>query len=248
MYESSFFLPLVALAFFAAGGVKGITGMGLPTVAMGLLGTAMPPAAAAAMLVLPSLATNAWQLFAGPAMARLWRRLWPMLLGIVVGTAGGAALLVRAAPSWSGLALGLALLGYAGYALWAPPLSLPSRLEPWLSPLVGLTTGVITGATGVFVMPAVPYLQALRLDKDELVQALGLSFTVSTLALAAGLLAHGALRVEQVSLSALAIAPALAGMWLGQQVRARISAKRFRQCFLLFLMLLGLELTVRPFL
>lgn len=241
------FLLLLTLTFLLAGLVKGVTGMGLPTVAMGLLGTAMAPAAAAAILLIPSLLTNLWQLLAGPAVLRLLRRFWAMMLGIVLGTVGGAALLVRVDPLWSGLALGIALMGYAGYALISPALSIPARAEPWLSPLVGLVTGIITGATGVFVMPAVPYLQALRLDKDELVQTLGLSFTVSTLALAAGLLVHGALQVDQLGLSSLAILPALAGMWLGQRIRARISARRFRQCFLLFLLLLGLELISRPF-
>ncbi|HBV1052187.1 TPA: hypothetical protein MDO21_004429 [Klebsiella pneumoniae] len=38
------------LIFIAAGLVKGVTGMGLPTVAMGLLGLLMPPQAAAALL------------------------------------------------------------------------------------------------------------------------------------------------------------------------------------------------------
>ena len=169
-----------------------------------------------------------------------------MMLGIVVGTMAGSALLVRVNPLWSGLGLGSALMVYAGYALLSPALSVPPRLERWLSPIIGFLTGAITGATGVFVMPAVPFLQALRLDRDELVQALGLSFTVSTVALAVGLVTHGAFRLEQLGMSALAIIPALAGMWLGQAVRVRISLKVFRQCFLLFLALLGLELASRP--
>jgi uncharacterized membrane protein YfcA len=171
-----------------------------------------------------------------------------MMLGIVLGTVGGASLLVRVEPKWSGLALGIALVAYAAYALVSPPLSIPSRTESWLSPILGFVTGAVTGATGVFVMPAVPYLQAMRLHKDELVQALGLSFTVSTVALASGLLVHGALRVDQMGLSTLALAPAFAGMWLGQKVRTRISPRRFRQFFLSFLLLLGLELATQPFL
>jgi uncharacterized protein len=246
MHETGL-LSLGALTFLTAGLVKGVTGMGLPTVAMGLLGTAMPPAVAAAILVVPSFVTNAWQLLAGPAATRLLRRLWPMMLGIVLGTVGGAALLVRVDPRWSGLALGLALVLYAAYALVSPALSVPSRVQPWLSPIVGLLTGAITGATGVFVMPAVPYLQALQLDRDELVQALGLSFTVSTIALAGGLLAHDAFRLDQLGLSALAIVPALAGMWLGQKLRERIGPRRFRPFFLAFLLLLGLELASRAF-
>jgi uncharacterized membrane protein YfcA len=242
-----FFFSLLVCTFVGAGLVKGISGMGLPTVAMGLLGSALPPAEAAALMVIPSFVTNVWQLLAGPSVQRLLSRLWPMLLGIVVGTLAASALLARANPRWSGLALGSALVLYAGYAFFAPARAVPPRAERWWALPVGALTGAITGATGVFVIPAVPYLQALRLERDALVQALGLSFTVSTLALALGLAAHGVFRLEQVGLSVLALGPALLGMWLGQRLRARMPAQRFRQCFLVFLALLGLELVSRAF-
>ncbi|MEN5116127.1 sulfite exporter TauE/SafE family protein [Luteimonas sp. TWI662] len=246
--DTAITIPLAALVgiFLLAGAVKGLTGMGLPTIAMGLLGLGMPPAAAAAMLVVPSMVTNVWQLAAGPALGPLMRRLWPMLLGLVVGTIAGAGALATTDPSWSGFALGLALIGYAGHALLAPPLTVPGRQERWWSPTVGVATGAVTGTTGVFVIPAVPYLQALGLQRDTLVQALGLSFTISTLALAIGLGAHGAFRFEQAGLSALAVVPALAGMWLGGRLRQRIPPARFRVWFLVCLLLLGLELASRP--
>lgn len=248
MHDSILYLLLLVGTFLAAGLVKGITGMGLPTVAMGLLGTVMPPASAAAILVIPSFVTNVWQLFSGPSVVPLVRRLWPMVLCIFLGTIVGSALLVRVDPVWSGFGLGVALIVYAGYALVAPAFSVSALLERWLSPVIGLITGVVTGATGVFVMPAVPYLSSLNMNREELVQALGLSFTISTVALAVGLVVHGAFQVSQLGTSAMAIIPALIGMWAGQYVRMRISPKRFRQCFLLFLVLLGLELGARPFL
>ncbi len=144
------------LIFIAAGLVKGVTGMGLPTVAMGLLGLLMPPQAAAALLVLPSLLTNLWQLLAGPALAQIVRRLWLMMTGIIIGTLAGSSLLIGLNPRWSALALGAALIVYAGYALCSPVFQVSGRVEKWLSPLMGGLTGVITGATGVFVIPAVP--------------------------------------------------------------------------------------------
>lgn len=248
MPEFISFALLLTLTFLAAGLVKGITGMGLPTVAMGLLGAVMAPSAAATLLLAPALVSNLWQLAAGPATTGLVRRLWPFLAGILPGTLASSLLLVTVDPRWSGLALGLALMAYAGYALGAPALAVSAGAEAWLSPLCGLLTGLITGATGVFVIPAVPYLQALHLGRDELVQALGLSFTASTLALAAGLLAHGSLLSAQLGWSLAALLPTLSGMWLGQRIRRRISPRRFRQGFLLVLLLLGLELAIRPFL
>lgn len=248
MNETYFFVVMLTLTFIAAGAVKGVTGMGLPTVAMGLLGTAMPPSAAAALLIIPSLVTNVWQCVSGPETYHLIRRLWPMQAAIVVGTLPAAALLVSVNPAWSGFALGSALLIYALYALFATTFVVSQPAERYLSPVIGLVTGAITGATGVFVMPAVPYLQSLRLERDELVQALGLSFTTSTVALAAGLLLHGGMKFEQVGLSTLAVIPAMVGMFVGHSIRTRISPKRFKQCFLIFLAVLGLELASRPFL
>lgn len=237
----------LSLIFIVAGFVKGVTGMGLPTVAMGLLGMFMPLPIAAALLVLPSFVTNVLQLFTGPSVKMIVSRLWLMMLLIVVGTVAASSLIISVNPAWSAFALGAALIVYAVFAMFSPSLTVSQAKEKWLSPVIGGVTGIITGATGVFVMPAVPFLQSLGLRKDELVQALGLSFTVSTVALAVGLYLHDAFRVEQLSLSLFSLVPALAGMWLGQKVRARISAKRFRQCFLLFLMVLGLELVSRPF-
>src|SRR5690606_6648068 len=108
--------------------------------------------------------------------------------------------------------------------------------------------GFVTGGTGVFVIPAVPYLQALGLEKDDLIQALGLSFTVSTIALAIGLAGGGAFRFENAVASLLAIVPALLGMGFGQIIRTRVSAATFRRWFLICLFLLGVQLLVRPFL
>ncbi len=245
MNETNYFYGLLVGVFLLAGVVKGVTGMGLPTVAMGLLGGALSPVAAASMLFIPTFVTNAWQLLSGPSVGRIVRRLWPMMLAVVIATLGAAALLVRVDRDASRAALGVALVVYAGYALLAPVLRVPARRERWLGPLVGAMSGVVTGATGVFVMPAVPYLQSLGLQRDELVQALGLAFTVSTISLTTGLVLHGAFGVQQLGLSALAVVPSLAGMWLGQVIRQRISARVFRACFLGFLLLLGLELVLR---
>ena len=96
-------------------------------------------------------------------------------------------------------------------------------------------------------MPAVPYIQSMGFDRDMLVQALGLSFPVSTVALALGLASQAAVQIDDVGLSALAIVPALLGMWLGQSIRTIVSPARFRQWFLICLLVLGAELFFRPF-
>lgn len=245
---SLWLLAAIGLTFIGAGLVKGITGMGLPTVAMGVLGALLTPVTAAALLLVPSFVTNVWQLLAGPAFGALLRRLWPMMIGIAGGTLAASSWLVGGDTDLTAAALGATLILYAGVTLLVRPLAVPRHWEAWLAPWIGLATGLVTGSTGVFVIPAVPYLQALGLERDELVQALGLSFTVSTIALAAALIWQGAFATGQLGLSALAVIPALIGMAAGQALRHRISPAIFRRWFLIALLLLGAELLSRPFL
>jgi len=235
---------LVLATFIMAGLIKGVIGLGLPTVAMGLLGLAMAPSQAAALLIIPATLTNVWQLAFGGHLRGLLKRLWPMLLMIFLGTGIGTGLIGMTGGHWVVRGLGAALLLYALSGLLLPTLQVNPRHEPWLGPVCGVVTGVITSATGVFVIPAVPYLQALGLNRDELVQALGLSFTVSTLALAGGLFWRGALGAAELNASLLALVPALLGMWLGQWLRQRISAGLFKRVFFLGLGALGTHLLI----
>jgi uncharacterized membrane protein YfcA len=235
---------LVCLTFLAAGAVKGVIGLGLPTVAIGLLAIVMTPAHAAALLVVPTLATNLWQLM-GAGLTALLRRLWTMLLGICVGSWLGAGTLAGDTSGRATAALGAALIAFALLGLSPLRFSVPPRAEPWLSPLIGVATGIVTAATGVFAIPSVPYLQALGLDKDALVQALGVSFTVSTLALGVDLMRAGVLEISVAATSLAALAPALIGMMLGQWLRRRIRAELFRVCFLVGLIVLGSHLILR---
>jgi uncharacterized membrane protein YfcA len=236
---------LIAGVFVLAGLVKGVIGLGLPTISMGLLAVLMPPAEAAALLIVPSLVTNVWQMLAGPNLRPLWRRLWLTMLGVCIGTWAGAGLMTGTHAQLGTALLGVALAAYAMTGLTSLRLHVGASAEPGLGPLVGGITGLITAATGVFVIPAVPYLQAIGLEKDDLVQALGLSFTVSTLALAVNLAQAGTFNLSLAGPSLGTLAMAALGMWLGQELRTRLSAATFRVWFFVALLLLGVYLLAR---
>jgi uncharacterized membrane protein YfcA len=235
----------LTLIFVLAGFVKGTIGMGLPTVAIAFLTLLMPPAEAATILILPSFVTNVWQLAVGPQLVDLARRLWPLLVAATLATIAAGRWIGAVSNPATLTALGVAIVLYAIIGLAPVRLEVPARHEIWLGPLVGATTGVMTALTGVFVIPAVPYLQGLRLKPDGLVQALGLSFTLSTIALAIALADAGQFKLPTAGASVLALAASLSGMFIGQHIRARLQPKTFRLCFLIGLLLLGLHLTLR---
>lgn len=238
-------LIFIGFVFALAGFIKGVIGLGLPTISMGLLAIVMPPIEAAALLILPSLLTNVWQMVAGPSLPSAVRRLWPMMLAVCLGTWAGMGLMTGGHARYGTVLLGIALALYALTGLAAVRFTMPKQREPLYGPLTGGITGLITAATGVFVIPAVPYLQAIGLEKEDLVQALGLSFTVSTLALSVNVAQAGALSVSIAGVTIGALAISCVGMWAGQTLRQQLAPAVFRRWFFIGLLLLGVYLVVR---
>lgn len=238
-------LLAIAAIFAAAGLVKGISGMGLPTLSMALLSlTTLPPAGAAALMVLPSLLTNIAQCL-GSHWRTLARQLWPMWLGLVLATLSSPLPALGAGNSRAHALMGGLLVVYGLWGLVKPALPNPGRFaRPW-GALAGLASGVLTASTGVFVMPMVPFLQSLRLEKAAMLQAMGLSFTLATLALAARL-GHGSgayFSGTQLLGSGLALTAALIGMWGGTRLLGRLPAAVFQRILYgVFLALGGLML------
>jgi uncharacterized membrane protein YfcA len=231
--------PLLVAAIMAvAGMVKGVVGLGLPTVAIGFLGMMMPLANAVALLLLPTLATNAAQAFGRPVRPVL-RRIWPVLLGVVAGTFAGAGFL---GAEWAPRVLGGVLLAYAALGLAGVNPRLSPRAERVTAFPAGLVSGLIAAATGVFVLPVAPWLQAIRLPRDELIQALGLFFMVGLVSLGALLALSGALWQVPLVNTAAAFAGAFAGLWAGARIRHRLSQAAFVRVLFAALGALGLWL------
>jgi uncharacterized membrane protein YfcA len=236
------FLILIAAAFLLAGFVKGVIGLGLPTVSMGLLAVTMQPSHALAIVIVPAVVTNIWQTFVGPYLRDIIRRLWPLMVGTVVGIWLNAGMLTGPYSRYGGIVLGVLLVIYAiiGHSRFS--FSVAPRNEKWIGGIVGLLTGVASAATGVQVIPSMPFMQAIGMERDELVQALGVFFTVATVSLAFNLTSAGLLTAATALPGAVALAAAFIGMFIGQTVRSRMQPEAFRRWFLIAMIFLGIYL------
>ncbi len=243
---NNFIIAFVIFAFVLAGFVKGVLGQGLPTVAVGLLSLMMSPGEATALIIIPALITNIWQAWFGPSLMPLIRRLWPTLLasflGTFVATWAGLGLLTPEAATIARKTLGIALILYGILGISRIHVRVPPRAEPWLGPMFGAANGAVSTATGVFMVPVIPYIQSLGLERDDLVQAQGLSFTVSTFALMLVVLANGTMNVTNASASLVAMVVTFAGMFLGQYVRRFVHPELFRFLFFAGMLVLGVNL------
>jgi len=232
-------IVVVAGTFLLAGMVKGVIGLGLPAVVLGVLTVAFDLPSAMSLLLVPSFVTNLWQALVGAQGKAILLRLWPFLAMATVTVWVGAQALTRMDLSLLTALLGVLLVTYATVSLRGTRLTIPARHETWLGPLAGAANGVLTGMTGSSVVPGVMFLQALGLSRDALIQAMGILFAASTLALAVALQEANILTIEHGVLSFGAVLPAIVGMILGQRVRNTLSERRFRKVFFVALLVLG---------
>lgn len=232
-------LIVVAATFLLAGTVKGVIGLGLPTVSLGILTAAFDLPTAMVLLLAPSFVTNLWQGVVGGHGREILERIWPFLLSATVTIPVGALALSYLNLSWLAALLGILLVAYGALSLLGVRPALSRQHEPAAGVAFGFVNGVLTGMTGSFVVPGVMYLQALGLSRDALIQAMGIVFTLSTVMLAVSLGGHDVLARDLVWLSAFGVFPALAGMMLGQWLRAFLSEQLFRRIFFLSLLILG---------
>lgn len=241
-------LLTVLLVFMFAGTVKGVVGLGLPTISLALLLLVSDLPTAMALLLVPSFVTNVWQaLSRGDGEAgqtgRVWRRVWCFMLpATLMIWLGGQALLYMDFSFLTRL-LGMLLIvyGLTGLAGLRPDLNrVPVGWRSTVAVVVGSINGVLTGMTGSFTVPGVMYLQALNLSRDELMQAMGMLFSLSALGLAITLQSNGLLAAEHGLMSSVGLLPALLGMFIGQKIRRRLSGEAFKKALFIALLLLGL--------
>ena len=241
-------LAYVAGVFVLAGIVKGISGAGLPTIALALMALAIDLKQAIAVLIVPTLVTNIWQAFVGGHFVAISRRLAPMLLAAVLGIWAGVSILVVGDAKLLSAILGVLIVFYSIYSLATPQIPAPSpRLELWLSPPIGVATGVLFGFTGSFLVPGVLYMQALGWKRDQFVQAMGIAFSFATLVLWLMLARTGLFTLEVGAVSIAICAPALLGVAAGQMLRRRLSEAVFRTVFFGALLLIALYIVLRAF-
>ena len=234
--------------FALAGMIKGTIGLGLPAVAMGLLTLFISPFQAATLLIVPSMVTNVWQLFAEGHVLRFVRRFWSLLMGIIVGSIWSVFPTLGHGEFQSEALLGGMLTLYGLYGLFAKNMPNLAPYEKYLSPVIGYLGGALTVATGVIVIPVVPFLQSLHLKRDDLMQSLGLAFTVSTLCLAVFLQQNPIEAMPfDYKMALIALFPALVGMWLGTKIRYRIPEQKFRKVFFCGLVIFGGYMVLHQF-
>ena len=236
---------ITAAIVFLGGAVKGTVGFGLPLVSITLLTPFYGLVDAIGLMVIPAVVTNFWQALAGGNFGISWRRLWTLYVSGVVFTAMSAIMLLQIHPRWPMALLGGVIIVYSISGLVTWRCKPPGQRERWLSPLMGMSTGVFTGLTGVLVFPMTIYLKSLRLDRSMMIQAMGIYLVLANLTVASVFGWQGAFPKETSVVAVIGVAAGLIGMAVGRRIQQQLSDLVFERAFYFVLGLLGLFIILK---
>ena len=239
---------LALSAFFIASFLKGLTGLGFSTLCLGFLAVFIDLKLAIPMVFLPSLASNIMIMVGAGRFFESIKRFWLLYLSALPGLAVGIWFLGTSSNEVPKTILGVVMLLYSTWGLKSGHMQLSRKKEKQLVIPVGLISGLVNGTTGSQIMPIMPYLLSLKIDRDLFVQAINCSFTINTLIMIIGLSKLGLVTKPVLFLSTGGIFPVLLGVFLGGQIRKRVTEDMYRRMVLIMLIVLGTNLIVRSFL
>ena len=245
MTDLATLLPVAGLALLMAGAVKGAVGIGLPTTAVGLMTLVLDPRSAIALILIPMLVSNAWQVYRSGEILGAARRYLPFAATLIVGVWVTVALSAEAPDRVLFGVLGAAILVFVlvNATGFAPHLS--DRWDRAGQISFGVLAGLMGGLTSVWAPPMAVYLAARQVPKDEFVRASGLLIFLGSLPLAVGYVREGFVTWPLFVVSLLLLVPTFAGFAAGEAVRGRLSEIWFRRVLLAVFFLMGLNLLRR---
>jgi uncharacterized membrane protein YfcA len=235
-------------AFVIASFLKGLTGLGFSTLCLGILAVFMDLKLAIPLVFLPSLASNIMVMVEAGRFFESIKRFGLLYLSALPGLALGMWFLDASSNEAPKTILGMVMLLYGTWGLKSGLMQLSRNKEKQFVIPVGLISGLVNGTTGSQIMPIMPFLLSLKIDRNLFVQAINCSFTINTLFMIIGLSKLGLVTMPVVYISAGGILPVAIGVFLGGQIRKRVTEGIYRRMVLIMLIMLGINLIVRSFL
>lgn len=235
-------IAVIFAAYLFAATAKGITGLGFSTTCLPLLVLAIGLKDAISLVLIPSICSNLVVMRQVGHFRTVVLRFWPMLLVTIPGLILGLWCLSGIDGSSAKIVFGLVLLIWCGFSFLTPNLRLPNHLDGVIAPISGICTGFLNGLTGSQVMPVVPFLMSLNLDRNMFIQAANCSFTMSSLIMMAGLGYLGLFTAADIVISSLGVVCVFIGVKLGSSIRERLSDITFKNVILAMLTMMSISL------
>lgn len=241
-------LIVAAFAFLFAGTIKGLVGLGLPTAVVGILAQFIDPRQAIALLLLPILISNTWQIYRGGMAAETFKKLWPFCLVMCVLIFITSQFAANFSAEILTISVGIMILLFVVTNVFLKSFTIPEKHDKVYQIGFASAAGIVGGLTSLWAPVIVMYMLSKRLSKEEFVASVGMLLMSGCIPLLAGYITAGLTTPTMLFWSLIMVIPTLAGFAIGEWARAFLKAEQFRKILLGVFFLLGTNLIVNALL
>jgi uncharacterized membrane protein YfcA len=235
----------VILIFLAGGVVKGLIGVGLPTVTLTLLSFIFDIKESISIILLPVIITNLYQMLNGKHLKQIIDDTKIFQISAVPTVFLGFYFLLLLKSDTILLILAIVLIYNSFLGLLKYEIKFKNYKSKYYQILIGGLTGTVTGISGIYTMPFIFLLQSLQYSKNKAIQLMGLTFFLFACTQFLLFILYDLISFKILALSSIACIPILLGVYLGTVLRRNISENIFKMLFNLMLVFMGILLIIK---
>lgn len=235
----------VILIFLAGGTVKGLIGVGLPTVTLTLLSFIFDIKESISIILLPVIITNLYQMLNGKHLKQIIDDTKIFQISAVPCVIIGFYFLLLLKSDTILLILAIILLFNSFLGLLKYEIKFKNYRSKYYQFLIGSLTGTVTGIAGIYTMPFIFLIQSLQYSKNKVIQLMGLTFSLFACMQFLLFILYDLIDFKILVLSSISCIPILLGVYLGTILRRSISENIFKMLFNLMLVFMGILLIIK---
>ena len=231
--------------FFLGGLVKGTIGVGLPTVTLTLLSFFFDIKDSISFILIPVILTNLVQMLDGKELKSIFHQTKFFLITSVVFVIPGFLILRAINSNTILLILASLLVLNSCLVLFNKIITIKRHTSFQTQFWIGALTGITTGVTSIYTMPFIFLIQSLKLNKEKLIQLMGLSFFLYSLTQFTLFYSFSMINEKVLLFSSVACVPIIFGVISGKYLRKVLSEKAFRLLFNYMLLISGIVIIIK---
>ncbi|WP_047032655.1 sulfite exporter TauE/SafE family protein [Hoeflea sp. IMCC20628] len=224
------------------GMLKGATGAGIPVIAVPVIAAVYDVKIAVAVMVLPNLISNLWQIYKFRAHPTDMRFCWQLAVFGAIGAGIGTVALAELPSSFLSLCMAGIIIAYILLRALKPSVQLSMASARKAVAVVAMLGGILQGAVGVSAPVAVTFLNAMKLARPAFIFTISIFFISMAFVQIPTQIYYGLLTRDVATLGLLAAIPLFAALPVGDWIGRRISPRVFDMLILTFLAILAIRL------
>lgn len=235
-------LSIILIGLAAGSFVKGLTGLGLPLVAIPFMATFLGAEHAIVAIQIPNLAANIWLCASHRRELKETPVRYDLLLPASLTVVLGVWFLDISDDRIVLLLLALCLGGFLLLLAVKPHFKLSGMADKIVTPVASLIGGFFQGVTGVSAPIFSALIFSYRLKKESYVLYNGIVYGLFNIVQIAAMIALGMFTQERTIEGLFALIPLAIFQYLGMKTMGRISLRLFNGAVVVMLILMEIKL------